>query len=129
MKRSLIAVAIATVLCGTLWAAEKACCATPDSAKTCAVKDSSAACCATKEAVKLFTLQELAAFDGKDGRKGYVACDGVVYDVTGVPSWKGGKHNGAKAGNDMTKLIMSSPHGKSVLKKLTVIGKLAPAAK
>ena len=40
---------------------------------------------AMAEANAAFTPEELTAFDGKDGRKAYVAVEGKVYDVTGVP--------------------------------------------
>ena len=33
---------------------------------------------------KIFTLDELKNYDGKEGRKAYIAVDGVVYDVTNV---------------------------------------------
>ncbi len=33
------------------------------------------------------TLDELAMYNGKDGQAAYVAIEGVVYDVTGIPSW------------------------------------------
>ena len=29
---------------------------------------------------KIFTLDELKNYDGKEGRKAYIAVDGVVYD-------------------------------------------------
>ncbi len=77
-------------------------------------------------AEKTFTVEELAKFDGKNGNPAYVAVDGVVYDVSNVPQWKDGEHNGMKAGNDLTEQIKSqSPHGTSVLKELPVVGKLA----
>jgi predicted heme/steroid binding protein len=79
----------------------------------------------SKSTEKVFTLQELAAFNGKDGKSAYVAVDGVVYDLTKIGSWKNGEHHGIKAGTDATKKITSSPHGKQVLKKLPVVGKLA----
>ncbi|NLG57268.1 MAG: cytochrome B5, partial [Clostridiales bacterium] len=28
------------------------------------------------------TLEELKAFDGKEGRRAYIAVDGIIYDVT-----------------------------------------------
>ncbi len=70
------------------------------------------------------TLEELAAFDGKDGKAAYVAVNGVIYDVTNVPQWVGGMHNGNTAGKDLTDVIKNAPHGESVLSKLTVVGKL-----
>jgi len=70
------------------------------------------------------TLEELAAYNGKDGKPAYVAVKGVVYDVTNVPAWKNGMHNGNAAGMDLTDVITRSPHGESVLTKLPVVGKL-----
>ncbi len=32
-----------------------------------------------------FTQDELALYDGLEGRKAYIAVDGVVYDVTDIP--------------------------------------------
>ena len=91
----------------------------PDSSKT----DSTAV-----KAQVAMTLEELAKFNGQNGAKAYVAVDGIIYDVTNVKSWKGGKHKGYKAGNDLTVAIMKkSPHGTAVLKKLEKVGTLAPA--
>lgn len=73
---------------------------------------------------KVFTLDELKKYNGQNGTPAYVAVDGVVYDVTNANKWKNGKHQGVVAGNDLSKAIASSPHGKSVLNKLPVIGTL-----
>jgi predicted heme/steroid binding protein len=71
------------------------------------------------------TVAELAQYDGKDGQSAYIAIDGVIYDVTNVPQWKNGEHNGFAAGNDLTEEIKTiSPHGVSKLKGLPVVGKL-----
>lgn len=94
--------------------------AVADTTVKAAVVDSSKKC-----AEKVFTLQELAAFTGKDGKSAYVAVDGVVYDLTKIGAWKNGEHHGLKAGTDESKKILSSPHGKQVLKKVPVVGKLA----
>ncbi|MCI1986368.1 MAG: cytochrome B5 [Lactobacillus sp.] len=74
---------------------------------------------------KTFTLDELKQYDGQDGRAAYVAVDGVVYDVSHVDPWAGGKHHGNTAGNDVSQAILHSPHGKGVLKKLPRVGVLA----
>lgn len=71
-----------------------------------------------------FTLEELAAFDGKGGNLAYVAVAGVVYDVTDVPAWSGGKHNGNFAGQDATEAIKKAPHGDSKLKGLEIVGSI-----
>ena len=75
--------------------------------------------------LKEFTLDELAQFNGENGNPAYVAVDGIVYDVTNVPAWKNGMHNGNTAGQDLTDVIMNqSPHGPKVLEKLDVVGKI-----
>lgn len=71
------------------------------------------------------TLEELSAYNGKDGAKAYIAVDGLIYDVSPIPAWAGGLHqNKVQAGTDASDLIGQSPHGKSVLEKLQVVGKL-----
>jgi predicted heme/steroid binding protein len=82
----------------------------------------------TNEAVpeKVFTLEELAKYNGKDGNPAYVAVDGIVYDLTKLPKWKNGMHNGYEAGNDLTQIIKEkSPHGVSKLRGVPMVGKLA----
>ena len=69
---------------------------------------------------KIFTLDELKNYDGKEGRKAYIAVDGV----TNVAAWQGGTHHGNNAGNDVSDRIVKAPHGKSILEKLEVVGKL-----
>lgn len=73
----------------------------------------------------MFTLEELAEFDGKDGRPAYVAVGGVVYDVTNADEWTNGEHkDGVMAGTDATEVIAKSPHGADVLAGLPVVGML-----
>lgn len=76
-------------------------------------------------AEKVFSQAELARYDGSDGKKAYVAIDGVVYDVSDVDAWQGGKHHGQTAGKDLSQIIVKAPHKKSVLGKLPVVGKYA----
>ncbi len=73
---------------------------------------------------KEFDLTQLAQYDGQDGRPAYVAIDGIVYDVTAVPAWKGGKHHGNTAGNDLSAVITHAPHEKAVLTELPKVGTL-----
>ena len=44
--------------------------------------------------MKKFTLEELAKFDGKEGRPAYVAYKGKVYDVSESWMWEDGDHQG-----------------------------------
>lgn len=76
---------------------------------------------------KVFTLEELAAYNGKDGQPAYVAVDGLVYDVTASSEWANGEHKmGVTAGQDLTDIIKEkSPHGVAILEKFPVVGKLA----
>ena len=76
----------------------------------------------------VFTLDDLAAYNGKDGNPAYVAVDGVVYDVTDVPAWKNGVHNGNMAGQDVSEAILKAPHGTSTLEGLTVVGTIEGAS-
>ncbi|TLM98547.1 MAG: cytochrome B5 [Actinobacteria bacterium] len=61
--------------------------------------------------MKEFTLEELAAFDGREGRAAYVAFEGVVYDVSESAMWGNGDHEGAHtAGHDLTAEHDDAPH-------------------
>lgn len=79
---------------------------------------------AASSALPSFTLQELAKYNGQNGAKAYIACNGKVYDVTDVPQWNNGGHHGHVAGTDLTDVLSQSPHGDSVLQNLTVVGTL-----
>jgi predicted heme/steroid binding protein len=89
--------------------------------------DSSKVVAQTASTQLSLTVADLAKYDGKNGNKAYVAVDSVIYDVSASKSWKNGVHKmGVKAGFDQSEKILKSPHGKSVLKKLPVVGKLIP---
>lgn len=61
--------------------------------------------------MKEFTLDDLSAYDGKDGRKAYVAYDGLVYDVTESAMWNEGGHEAMHdAGTDLTQEHDDAPH-------------------
>ena len=73
---------------------------------------------------KEFTLEELAQYDGSNGKPAYVAIEGIVYDLSKVPAWNGGKHfDGNTAGKDLTAQFKSC-HGMSTLKNLPKVGVL-----
>ncbi|MHB1376900.1 MAG: cytochrome b5 domain-containing protein [Candidatus Humimicrobiaceae bacterium] len=72
-----------------------------------------------------YSLEELKQFDGKEGRKTYVACNGLVYDVTDSFLWQGGKHQASHmAGADLTSELEDAPHDIEFLKRFQVIGHL-----
>ena len=61
--------------------------------------------------MKEFTLEELAEYDGRDGRPAYVAYEGVVYDVSESAMWSEGDHEGQhSAGGDLTEEHEDAPH-------------------
>jgi predicted heme/steroid binding protein/uncharacterized membrane protein len=77
---------------------------------------------------KQFTPQELAGCDGTDGKPIYVAYKGVVYDVTGSPRWKAGKHmNRHHAGSDLGLELSQAPHSADVLERYPRVGVLNAA--
>lgn len=74
---------------------------------------------------KTFTASELAAFDGKNGNKAYIAVDGVVYDVTAVSVWGSKLHAGKfVAGKDYSAEIKNAPHGVDKLLTAVKVGVL-----
>jgi predicted heme/steroid binding protein len=75
--------------------------------------------------LRVFTLTELAQYNGQNGNKAYIAVDGKVYDVTSIGAWNGGTHNGIVAGTDASAFIGTAPHGRSVLEGLTIVGELS----
>lgn len=86
---------------------------------------------ATSSPTRIFTLEELARFDGKEGRPAYVAVDGVVYDVSESVRWPQGEHApcnlGASAGTDLSELIKEAPANmRPLLERMPVVGTLAP---
>jgi predicted heme/steroid binding protein len=74
--------------------------------------------------MKDFTAEELASFDGRDGRPAYVAFQGVVYDVSASGMWESGDHEGMhKAGRDLTAEHDDAPHDVHV-KDFPEVGRL-----
>ncbi len=73
--------------------------------------------------MKEFTSEELASFDGKEGRPIYIAFEGRVYDVTKSRLWSKGLHmNRHAAGKDLTTEISAAPHGTEVFERYPQIG-------
>jgi predicted heme/steroid binding protein len=83
----------------------------------------------TEMANRSYTVQELASYDGQDGRQCLVAVDGDVYLIEGFDLWKDGEHtpSGGRAhcGLDLTRVMdEESPHGRSKLPLLKKVGTL-----
>ena len=56
---------------------------------------------------KVFTKEELAKYNGKNGMPVYVAVNGIVYDLSSAEPWKTGLHKLLHtAGKDLTKAFM-----------------------
>jgi predicted heme/steroid binding protein len=76
--------------------------------------------------IQELTVEQLSAFNGRDGKPAYIAVDGVIYDVTESSAWEGGGHKGLEAGLDLTAEFKDSPHDVSTLDKINKIGILIP---
>ena len=69
------------------------------------------------------TLEELAQFNGKDGRPAYVAINDILYDVSEYPTWTEGTHFDMSAGTDVTEGYRLC-HDHTILERLKIVGKL-----
>jgi len=72
-----------------------------------------------------FTLDELSAFDGTEGRPSYIAFKNGIYDVSQSQYWEGGKHFVRhEAGKDLTDQLTYAPHGEEKILDLPHEGEL-----
>jgi len=75
-----------------------------------------------------FTLEDLAYYDGKEGRPAYYVFEGKVYDATQSLLWKQGVHMGRhNSGNDLTEALKFAPHGREKVIAMTAAGELIAA--
>ena len=80
------------------------------------------------EDLKEFTLEELAEFNGAEGKPVYFAYRGRVYDVSDSGLWDGGEHMaGHFAGSDLTAEFADAPHGEEVFERYPQVGVLKGA--
>ncbi|BCA78651.1 cytochrome b5 domain-containing protein [Desulfuromonas sp. AOP6] len=71
------------------------------------------------------TREELAKFDGREGRKAYGAVNGKIYDFSSSKMWQGGNHQELhQAGHDLTDELKSAPHVRAVIERFPVVGQL-----
>lgn len=72
-----------------------------------------------------FTREQLAQFDGRNGRPAYVAVKGIVYDVTNNAAWSAASHFGLSAGKDLTQEFASCHAAEQwILNTLKPVGRL-----
>ena len=72
-----------------------------------------------------FTEMELRGYNGERGRPAYIACQGIVYDVTNAPNWRGGMHRDLHySGLDLTRSLHKAPHSESVFQRVPPVGRL-----
>jgi predicted heme/steroid binding protein/uncharacterized membrane protein len=75
------------------------------------------------------TIDGLCQFDGKDGRPAYVAYKGIIYDITKSKLWKNGSHMMKHAaGNDLTDILKTAPHGEDKVLAMPRVGTLLAAS-
>jgi len=78
---------------------------------------------------RLFTLEELSKFDGKEGRPTYFAVAGVVYDASASKLWRQGVHVRLHAaGNDLTVALKAAPHPADRLERCPKVGVIVEQA-
>jgi predicted heme/steroid binding protein len=69
--------------------------------------------------------EELAYYDGKEGRSGYIAYEGTIYDVSKSGIWYDGVHFFRHpAGADLSRFLKLAPHGEEKIFKRPKIGQL-----
>ena len=72
---------------------------------------------------RVFTLTELAEYNGDNGSDAYIGFEGTVYDVTDADGWENGWHKGQHlAGTDITEIFADSPHSASIFTNLPIMG-------
>jgi len=73
------------------------------------------------------TLDDLRHFDGSENRPSYFAYQGKIYDVCLSKAWKEGIHfKKHHAGDDLTDVLKTAPHGEEKILKMPVVAELAP---
>jgi predicted heme/steroid binding protein len=72
---------------------------------------------------RVFSADELLRYNGRHGSPAYVACRGIVYDVTDSFLWQGGRHQVLHvAGVDLTASMAQAPHDTTVFDKFPQVG-------
>jgi predicted heme/steroid binding protein len=72
----------------------------------------------------LYTRAQLALCNGQDKPEIWIACRGLIYDVSRSRLWLGGKHYEHWAGQELSEELADAPHTEQVLERFPVIGRL-----
>jgi predicted heme/steroid binding protein len=76
---------------------------------------------------RLVTLAELRCNSGERSARKWIACSGVVYDVTDCPRWHKDMHESLHfPGQDLSTELIDAPHSDTVFSRpcIKIIGKL-----
>ena len=71
---------------------------------------------------KNFTKETIKDYNGKNGNPGYVAIDGVVYDISDKKLLRGSLRRELRPGVDATRFVKRDPRVMAVIKELPVVG-------
>jgi predicted heme/steroid binding protein/uncharacterized membrane protein len=75
------------------------------------------------------TCDQLAWYDGKEGRPAYFGFEGKLYDASASKLWKQGVHMGRhNAGMDLTEALKLAPHGSDKVAAMPGVGALVADA-
>jgi predicted heme/steroid binding protein/uncharacterized membrane protein len=71
----------------------------------------------------VFSEEELASYNGQDGKPVYIAYGGDVYDVTGSKMWRTGMHmKRHPAGMNLSSELSGAPHADEVFERFPKVG-------
>ncbi|MBF0566691.1 MAG: CopD family protein [Nitrospirae bacterium] len=85
---------------------------------------------AVQQSTSEFTVDDLARFDGREGRPAYIGYAENVYDVSGSKLWNNGGHmRKHQAGADLTEILKTAPHTDELVLKMPLMGKLVKKTK
>jgi predicted heme/steroid binding protein len=77
---------------------------------------------------RIVTMSELRRNTGDRGTRKFIAYNGIVYDVTDCPKWRGDLHESLHfPGQDLSSELSEAPHADDVFSRpcVKVVGRLA----
>jgi predicted heme/steroid binding protein len=76
---------------------------------------------------RIVTIAELRRNTGERGSRKFIAYNGIVYDVTDCPKWRGELHEDMHfPGQDLTSELAEAPHAQDVFLRpcVKIVGRL-----